>query len=32
LPSVYRALDELGYPGLLIYTPAEFLGGIEDES
>ena len=32
LPSVYRALEELGYPGLLIYTPAEFLGGIEDES
>ncbi len=32
LPSVYRALEELGYPGLLIYTPAEFLGGIDDES
>ena len=25
LPRVYRTLDELGYPGLLIYTPAEFL-------
>ena len=32
LPRVYRALEELGYPGLLIYTPAEFLGGIDDES
>ena len=27
LPRVYQTLDELGYPGLLIYTPAEFLGG-----
>jgi len=27
LPRVYRLLDELGLPGLLIYTPAEFLGG-----
>lgn len=32
LPRVYRALDELGYPGLLIYTPAEFLGSIDDDS
>ncbi len=31
LPRVYRALEELGYPGLLIYTPAEFLGSIDDE-
>jgi hypothetical protein len=30
LPRVYRLLDELGLPGLLIYTPAEFLGGTED--
>ncbi|MGB6043964.1 MAG: type II toxin-antitoxin system VapC family toxin [Pirellulales bacterium] len=27
LPRLYRLLDELGLPGLLIYTPAEFLGG-----
>jgi hypothetical protein len=26
LPAIYRVLDELGYPDLLIYTPAEFLG------
>lgn len=32
LPRIYRALDELGYPGLLIYTPAEFLGSIDDDS
>lgn len=32
LPRVYRALDALGYPGLLIYTPAEFLGGIDNDS
>ena len=30
LPRVYRLLDELGLPGLLIYTPAEFLGGSDD--
>jgi hypothetical protein len=30
LPRVYRLLDELGLPGLLIYTPAEFLGGSND--
>jgi len=30
LPRVYRLLDELGLSGLLIYTPAEFLGGAED--
>ena len=27
LPRVYRTLSELGFPKLLIYTPAEFLGG-----
>ncbi len=31
LPRVYRLLDELGLPGLLIYTPAEFLGGSDDD-
>lgn len=31
LPRVYRLLDALGLPGLLIYTPAEFLGGSDDE-
>ncbi len=30
LPRVYRLLEELGLPGLLIYTPAEFLGGSDD--
>ena len=29
LPRLYRLLDDLGLPGLLIYTPAEFLGGSE---
>ncbi len=32
LPGVYRALKELGYPRLLIYTPAEFLGDPDDAS
>ena len=32
LPRVYRALDDLGYPGLLIYTPAEFLGTNDNDS
>ncbi len=27
LPRVYRLLDELGLSGMLICTPAEFLGG-----
>ncbi len=27
LPRVYRLLDDLGLPGLLITTPFEFLGG-----
>jgi predicted nucleic acid-binding protein len=31
-PRVYRTLDELGFPNLLIYTPAEFLGNSDDES
>ena len=26
LPRVYKTLSDLGYPTLLIYTPAEFLG------
>lgn len=26
LPKIYETLENLGYPGLLIYTPAEFLG------
>jgi hypothetical protein len=32
LPDVYRLLDELGLSGLLIATPVEFLGGIDEES
>ena len=32
LPGVYRALNELGYPGLLIYTPAEFLGSYSNDT
>lgn len=32
LPRVYRLLDHLGLPGLLIYTPAEFLGGSDDDN
>ncbi|HOC70318.1 MAG TPA: type II toxin-antitoxin system VapC family toxin [Candidatus Hydrogenedentes bacterium] len=32
LPGVYRMLEELGYPGLLIYTPAEFLGNSDDDT
>lgn len=27
LPRVYKTLEDLGFPNLLIYTPAEFLGG-----
>jgi len=30
LPRVYRLLDELGLPGMLICTPIEFLGGTDD--
>jgi hypothetical protein len=32
LPRVYDTLEELGYAGLLIYTPAEFLGSTSDDS
>jgi predicted nucleic acid-binding protein len=32
LPRVYKALDELGFPNLLIYTPAVFLGGEDNDS
>ena len=31
LPRVYRLLDDLGLPGLLIATPIEFLGGAGDD-
>ena len=31
LPRIYRRLEEPGIPGLLIYTPAEFLGGSTDD-
>ncbi len=31
LPRLYRLLEELGIPGLLIYTSAEFLGGSTDD-
>ena len=31
LPRVYRLLDDLGLPGLLIATPIEFLGGSDDD-
>jgi len=31
LPRVYRLLDELGLPGLLIATPIEFLGSDDDD-
>lgn len=32
LPRVYRALEELGYSGLLIYLPAEFLRSMDNDS
>lgn len=32
LPRIYRLLDDLGLPGLLIATPIEFLGGDNDQS
>ena len=32
LPCVYSTLEELGFPKLLIYTPAEFLGELDDAS
>ena len=31
LPRVYRLLDDLGLPGMLIATPIEFLGGNADD-
>ncbi len=31
LPGVYRLLDDLGLPGLLIATPIEFLGGTNND-
>ena len=31
LPRIYRLLDELGFGQLLICTPAEFLGGDDDD-
>jgi len=31
LPRVYRLLDDLGLPGMLIATPMEFLGGENDD-
>lgn len=32
LPRVYRLLDELGLAGMLICTPAEFLGGDDNDA
>ena len=32
LPRIYRLLDELGLSGMLICTPAEFLGGNGDDT
>jgi len=32
LPRVYKTLEELGFPDLLIYTPAVFLEGDDDDS
>ena len=32
LPRIYKTLDELGFPDLLIYTPAVFLGGDDDDA
>jgi len=32
LPRIYRLLDELGLSGMLICTPAEFLGGNDDDT
>ena len=31
LPRVYKTLAELGFPDLLIYTPAVFLGDYDDD-
>jgi predicted nucleic acid-binding protein len=32
LPRVYKTLEELGFPNLLIYTPAVFLGETDDDT
>jgi hypothetical protein len=32
LPRIYKTLEELGFPDLLIYTPAVFLGGDDDDA
>jgi hypothetical protein len=32
LPRIYKTLETLGYGGLLVCTPAEFLGGLYDKS
>lgn len=32
LPRIYKTLGELGFPDLLIYTPAVFLGGVDDDA
>ncbi len=32
LPRVYKTLDELGFPDLLIYTPAVFLEDDDDDT
>ena len=32
LPRVYKALEELGFPNLLIYTPAVFLEDDENDT
>ena len=32
LPRIYRTLAELGFPNLLNYTPAEFLGNTDDDT
>ena len=32
LPRIYQLLEDLGLPGLLIYTPVEFLGDTDDDT
>lgn len=32
LPRVYQLLDDFGLAGMLICTPVEFLGGLDDDS
>ena len=31
LPRIYKTLAEQGFPALMIYTPAVFLGGDDNE-